>query len=147
PITGDNTGAEYYGTIFALAESPRQKGLLWAGTDDGRVHVSRDNAKTWENLTPRITGLPEWGTVNCIEASPFDAQTAYVVVDAHRLDDMRPYLFKTSDGGKTWKSLSEQLPRDVFLRVVREDPKKKDLLYLGTDRGLYLSRDGGSVWK
>lgn len=146
PITGDNTGVEYYGTIFSLAESPKQPGLLWAGSDDGLVHVSRDNAKTWRNVTPHIKGLPEWAAVCCIEPSPFEAETAYVAVDAHRLDDMRPYLFKTTDAGKTWKSLGDGLPRDHYIRVVREDPHKKDLLYAGTERGLFFSRDGGVTW-
>jgi photosystem II stability/assembly factor-like uncharacterized protein len=122
PITGDNTGAEYYGTIFALAESPRQKGVLWAGSDDGLVHVSTDNGQTWTNVTGNLKGLPEWGTISCIEASPFDPGKAYVVVDAHRLDDKRPFLFQTEDFGKTWKSLTANLPRDVYLHAVREDP-------------------------
>src|SRR5262249_24509767 len=124
PITGDNTGAEIYCTIFALAESPRQKDLLWAGTDDGYVHVSRDGGKHWSNVGDRIPGLPKWGTVKCIEPSPFDAGTAYLVVDAHRLDDTRPYLWKTSDYGQTWKRLTDLLPQDVYLHAVREDPKQ-----------------------
>src|SRR5207302_1842689 len=96
PLNGDNTGAEYYCTIFAIAESPKQKGLLWAGSDDGLVHVSQDGGKNWEDVTKNIPGIPEWGTVDCLETSPFEAGTAYLVVDAHRLDDMRPYLYKTS---------------------------------------------------
>jgi photosystem II stability/assembly factor-like uncharacterized protein len=146
PITGDNTGVEVYCTIFALAESPKKAGLLWAGSDDGLVHVTRDGGKTWDNVTPNIKGMPEWGTVLCIEPSPFDADTAYLVVDNHRMDDMKPYLFKTTDGGKTWTSLTDKLPKDVFLRVVREDPKKKGMLYLGTERGLWFSTDGGAKW-
>lgn len=147
PITGDNTGAEYYCTIFALAESPRAKGLLWAGSDDGLVHVSRDDGKSWTNVTRAIPGLPDWGTVSCIEPSPFDAGTAYVVVDNHRLDDMRPYLFKTTDHGQTWQSLTAKLPQDVYLHVVREDPRCKGLLFLGTERGVMFSRDGGETWQ
>jgi photosystem II stability/assembly factor-like uncharacterized protein len=147
PITGDNTGVEIYDTIFALAESPKQQGLLWVGTDDGLVQVSRDGGKNWTDVTPNIKGLPEWATVLCVEPSPFDADTAYVVVDNHRQDDMKPYLFKTADGGKTWKSLSEKLAKDVYLRVVREDPKRKGLLYLGTERGLQFSTDDGATWK
>ena len=111
PITGDNTGVEYYGTIFAVAESPREKGLIWVGTDDGLVHVTRDGGKTWTNVTANIPGLPEWGTIAAIEPSPFDAAVAYVVVDAHRMDDMRPYLWKTADYGKTWRSLAAGLPQ------------------------------------
>jgi photosystem II stability/assembly factor-like uncharacterized protein len=146
PITGDNTGAEIYCTIFALAESPKQRGLLWAGSDDGLVHLSRDGGKQWTNITDKITGLPEWGTISCIEASPFDAGTAYLVVDAHRLDDMRPYLFKTTDFGSTWKNLAGELPPDVYVHAVREDPKRKGMLYLGTDRGVSYSIDDGSSW-
>jgi photosystem II stability/assembly factor-like uncharacterized protein len=144
PLTGDNTGVEIYDTIYAVAESPKQKGLLWVGSDDGLVHVTHDGGKNWTNVTPKE--LPEWGTVVCIEPSPFDAETALVVVDAHRLDDMRPYLFRTADGGKTWKRLGADLPQDVYLRVVRFDPQKKGLLYLGSDRGLAFSRDDGATW-
>ncbi|HXG09502.1 MAG TPA: hypothetical protein VNK04_06905 [Gemmataceae bacterium] len=147
PITGDNTGAEVYGTIFALAESPKEPGVLWAGSDDGLVHISRDNGKNWTNITANIPGLPEWGTVACIEASSFDPGTAYVVVDAHRLDDMRPYLWKTTDYGQSWTSLTSKLPQDVYLHVVREDPKQKGVLYLGTERGVSFSTDGGATWK
>jgi hypothetical protein len=111
------------------------------------VHVSRDGGGKWENVTANVTGLPEWGTVCCIEASPFDAETAYVVVDGHKLDDMKPYLFKTADGGKTWKKLSDSLPADVYLRAVREDPKRKGLLFVGTEKGIAFSTDGGANWQ
>jgi photosystem II stability/assembly factor-like uncharacterized protein len=155
PITGDNTGVEVYGTIFAVAESPvalgrgqetppQRGGLLWAGSDDGLVHVSRDAGQKWTNVTPTKDGWPEWATVLCIEPSRFDAETAWVVVDNHRQDDNRPYLFKTTDAGATWKPQAGSTPE--FLRVVREDPKKKGLLYLGTERGLLISRDGGDSW-
>ncbi len=147
PITGDNTGVEFYDTIFALAESPVQAGVLWAGSDDGLVHVSRDDGATWTDVTANIHGLPEWGTVTCIETSPFDAGTAYVVVDAHRLDDLHPYLWKTTDYGATWTSLAKGLPADVHLHVVREDPEVRGLLYLGTEHGLRYSRDDGATWK
>jgi len=147
PITGDNTGVEVYGTIFALAESPKQKDLLWAGTDDGLVHVTQDGGKTWSNVTANIKGLPEWGTVVGIEVSPFEAGTAYVVVDNHRMDDLKPYLFQTKDFGKTWKSLSDKLAQDVHLHVVREDPARKGLLYLGSERGLHFSSDDGVTWQ
>lgn len=146
PITGDNTGVEFYDTIFAVAESPLERGLIWAGSDDGLVHVTRDGGKTWTNVTGGVTGLPEWGTVSLIEPSPFDAGTAYLVVDAHRMDDMRPYLWKTSDYGKTWKSLAGSLPQDVYLHAVRQDPKQRGLLYLGTERGIAFSSDDGSTW-
>ncbi len=147
PITGDNTGVETYCTIFAVAESPRQKDLIWAGSDDGLVHVTRDGGRTWKNVTGAMTGFPEWGTVRLIEASPFDAGTAYVVVDAHRLDDMRPYLFKTTDFGASWKRLDGKLAQDVYLHAVREDPKRKGQLYLGTERGVMYSTDEGATWQ
>jgi photosystem II stability/assembly factor-like uncharacterized protein len=146
PITGDNTGVEIYDTIFAIAESLKEKGLLWAGSDDGLVHLSRDGGGKWLDVTKNITGMPEWATVLCIEPSPFEAGTAYVVVDNHRQDDMKPYLFKTADFGKTWKRLSSTLPQDVFLHVVREDPKSRGLLYAGTQRGLLWSPDDGVTW-
>lgn len=146
PITGDNTGAETYCTVFALAESPKQKGLLWAGSDDGLVHVSTDDAKTWTNVTTNVPDLPDWGTVVCIEPSPFDANSAYLVVDNHRMDDYRPYLWKTSDAGKTWVKITTGLPDDIHLHVVREDPRKKGLLYLGTERGILYSPDDGVTW-
>ena len=147
PITGDNTGVEWYDTIFAVAESPKEKGLIWVGSDDGLVHVTRNAGADWANLTPNIRGIPEWGTVSCIEPSPFDAATAYVTVDAHRLDDTRPYLWKTTDYGRTWKNLAANLPKDVYLHAVREDPKRRGLLYLGTERGVSFSRDDGATWQ
>jgi len=147
PITGDNTGVEHYCTIFAIAESPKQKGLIWVGTDDGLVQVTRDGGATWTNVTGGIPRMPEWGTVSAIEPSPFDAATAYVVVDAHRLDDTRPYLYKTGDYGKTWRSLSGGLAQDAYLHAVREDPKRRGLLYAGTERGIVFSRDDGATWQ
>ncbi|HYG62635.1 MAG TPA: glycosyl hydrolase [Thermoanaerobaculia bacterium] len=147
PITGDNTGVETYCTIFAVAESPVERGLIWAGSDDGLVHVTRDGGKNWQNVTAAIPGLPEWGTVSMIEPSRFDAGTAYLVVDAHRLDDMRPYLWKTADYGRTWKRLDGGLPKDIYLHAVREDPVKRGMLYLGTERGVAVSRDDGATWR
>jgi photosystem II stability/assembly factor-like uncharacterized protein len=146
PITGDNTGVETYCTIFAVAESPVRQGLLWAGSDDGLVHVTEDGGKTWKNVTANIPGLPDWGTVSMIEPSRIDAVTAYLVVDAHRLDDMRPYLWKTTDLGRTWKRLHGDLPKDVYLHAVREDPAARGTLYLGTERGMAVSRDDGATW-
>jgi photosystem II stability/assembly factor-like uncharacterized protein len=147
PITGDNTGVETYCTVFAIAESPMQKGLIWAGSDDGLVHLTRDAGKTWRNVTAAIPDLPEWGTVSMIEPSRYDAGTAYLVVDAHRLDDMRPYLWKTEDFGRSWKRLDGGLPRDTYLHAVREDPVRRGLLYLGTERGVAVSLDDGATWK
>jgi photosystem II stability/assembly factor-like uncharacterized protein len=147
PITGDNTGVETYCTVFAIAESPKQKGLIWAGSDDGLVHVTTDDGKNWKNVTPGMPGFPEWATVSIIEPSPFDANTAYVVVDAHRLDNPRPYLYKTADLGKSWKRLDGGLPQDVYLHSVREDPRKQGQLYLGTENGVMYSTDDGQSWK
>jgi photosystem II stability/assembly factor-like uncharacterized protein len=148
PITGDNTGAEAYCTIFAIAESPKEKGLLWAGSDDGLVHLSRDGGKSWTDVTKNMTGMPEWGTVTCIEPSHFEGGTAYVVVDAHRLDVMKPFLFKTDDYGKSWSRLSDNLrPGDEYLFVVREDPKRKGLLYAGSERGVFFSLNDGAKWE
>jgi photosystem II stability/assembly factor-like uncharacterized protein len=147
PITGDGTGVETYGTVFAIAESPREAGLIWAGSDDGLVHVTRDGGKSWTNVTRAMPGFPEWGTVSLIEASPHDAATAHVVVDAHRLDDMRPYLYRTTDYGKSWKRLDAGLAPDIYLHAVREDPARKGLLYLGTERGVMVSPDDGATWQ
>ena len=147
PITGDNTTAEYYCTISAVAESPREKGLIWVGSDDGLVHVSRDGGKTWNNLTEHLPGLPEWATIKMIEPSPFSAGTALVVVDAHMIDDMHPYLYRTRDHGKTWTLLSGTMPQDLPLHVARFDPKKEGVLYVGTERGVVFSADDGKTWK
>src|SRR6185295_10254741 len=151
PITGDNTGVETYATIFALAESPVAAGTIWAGSDDGLVHVTKDGGARWDNVTSAVPGLPEWGTVSMLEASHFDAATAYLVVDAHRLDDMHPYLWKTSDSGKSWRRLGTSakggLLPNVYLHAVREDPKRKGVLYLGTERGVAVSFDDGATWK
>jgi photosystem II stability/assembly factor-like uncharacterized protein len=145
PITGDNTGVEIYCTIFAIAESPLKKGLLWVGTDDGQVWVSLDAGKQWELVTPK--GMPEWATVQTIEPSPFDPDTAYLVAHNYRLDDPKPYLFQTTDHGKTWKSLTATLPKDDWLHCVRCDPKKKGLLFLGSELGLSYSADDGTTWR
>jgi photosystem II stability/assembly factor-like uncharacterized protein len=147
PITGDNTGVEVYCTIFALAESPKDPKVLWAGSDDGLVHVTRNGGTRWENVTANVPDLPDWATILCIEASPFDARTAYLVADAHRLDDYHPYLWKTTDYGATWAKITDGLPSEVYCHVVREDPKRKGLLYLGTERGVMFSGDAGKSWK
>ena len=147
PITGDNTGAETYCTIFALSESPKKAGQLWAGTDDGKVHLTLDGGKTWKDLTANVPDLPDWGTVTCIEASPHDAATAFLVVDNHRMDDYRPHVWKTTDTGKTWTSITEGLDAGTHCKVIREDPKKKGQLYVGTERGVHFSPDSGKTWK
>lgn len=144
PITKDNTGAEYYCTVFAFAESPVQRGVLWAGSDDGLVHVSRDDGKTWKNVTP--AGIGSWTLVSIIEASPHDAGTAYVAANRYKQDDFRPYLFKTSDYGRTWKKITNGIAADDFTRAIREDPTRKGLLYAGTETGVYVSFDDGTRW-
>ena len=145
PITKDNTGVEVYDTIFSVVESPVQKDLIWAGSDDGLIHLTRNGGGNWENVTPKA--MPEWGTVSMIEASPTDAGTVYVAVERHKMDDFAPYIFKTSDFGKTWTTLVNGIPKDVYVHAVRVDPKRKGLLYAGTERGVYVSFDDGTNWQ
>ncbi|MFL6447225.1 MAG: WD40/YVTN/BNR-like repeat-containing protein [Bryobacteraceae bacterium] len=145
PITKDNTSIEYYDTIFTVIESPIQKGLIWAGSDDGLVHLTRDGGQHWDNVTPKIA--PEWIQINSIEASPFDAGTAYVAATLYKFDDNRPFLYKTTDFGKSWKQINEGIPTTTFTRCIREDPNKKDLLYAGTETGIYVSFNGGEKWQ
>ena len=145
PISQDNTSIEYYDTIFTVAESPQTAGVIWAGSDDGLVHVSRDNGKTWDNVTPK--GMPEWIQINAIEASPFDAGTAYVAATAYKLDDYKPYIFKTNDYGKSWKKIVNGIQSDAFARVVREDPNRKGFLFAGTETGIYYSTNDGENWQ
>ncbi len=145
PINKDDTGTEYYDTIFAVAESPVTKGLIWAGTDDGLVHITRDGGKHWTNVTPKE--LPEWSRVSQIEPSPHDPGTAYVAIDRHQNDDYHPYIYKTSDYGATWTKRVNGIPDGTFARAVREDPKKDGLLYAGTESGVYISFNDGADWK
>ena len=144
-ITLDDSGTEYYDTIFALAESPITKGLLWVGTDDGLVQITRDEGKTWTNITPK--DLPEWSRISQVEASPHDAGTAYVAADRHQSDDLRPYIYKTNDYGKTWTKITAGIPDTTFVRSVREDPRKRGLLYAGTEQGVYVSFNDGANWR
>ncbi|HXM74702.1 MAG TPA: sialidase family protein, partial [Chthoniobacterales bacterium] len=144
PLTNDITSVEYYDTVFALAESPVKKGTLWAGTDDGVVQVTTDDGGHWANVTGKI---PEWSTISIIDPSPHDASTAYVAVDRHRLDDFKPYIFKTTDLGKTWSSIVNGIPEGSYVRAVREDPKRKGLLYAGTETGVFVSFDDGTHWQ
>ena len=145
PITKDQTSVEYFGTVFTIAESPRTAGVIWAGSDDGLVHITRDGGKTWKNVTP--AGLPEWARISMIEPSSFATGTAYFAANRYQLDDMRPYLYKTSDYGATWTAITSGIPATEFTRVLREDPERAGLLYAGTERGVWVSFDDGANWQ
>ena len=145
PITRDNASVEYYDVLFSIAPSPLAAGLIWVGTDDGLVQLTGDGGATWKKVTP--PGIPEWAKVVLIEASRYDANTAYVAVDAHKLDDMNPYIFRTRDRGKTWTRITSGLKAPAHVYVVREDPKRKGLLYAGTETGIYASFDDGDTWQ
>ncbi|MCP4710662.1 MAG: glycosyl hydrolase [Planctomycetes bacterium] len=144
PITHDNTGVEYYCTIFAVAESPLQEDVIWAGSDDGLVHVTRSGGNRWANVTP--SNMPEWGMVSIIEPSPHNAATAYMAVNRYKLDDFKPYIYKTEDFGRSWRLITDGIANDAFVRTVREDPNKKGLLYTGTETGVYYSANDGESW-
>ena len=145
PITKDNTGAEVYGTVFTLAESPKQPGLIWAGTDDGRLHVTRDGGETWTEVTP--PDLPERALMSIVEPSPHDPAVAYLAATRYKFDDFRPYLYKTTDYGQTWTKITGGIPEDDFTRVIREDPQRRGLLFAGTETGIYVSFDDGVNWQ
>ena len=145
PITKDQTSVEYYGTVFTIAESPVKAGVIWAGSDDGLVNVTRDAGKNWTNVTPK--GIPEWSRISMIEASHFSPGTAYVASNHYQMDDMRPYIYKTTDYGATWQLITNGIPATEFVRVVREDPERAGLLYAGTERGVWVSFDNGASWQ
>lgn len=145
PITKDNTSVEYYCTIFALAESYHNPSILWVGTDDGLVSITRNGGRNWENITPRE--MPEWSLISMIEPSSFDPASAYIAVDRHELNDFRPYIYKAENYGKSWKKITNGLPDNTFVRVVREDPKRKGILYAGTETGVFVSFDDGLNWQ
>lgn len=145
PITQDNTSVEYYCTIFAAAESPLKEGLLWVGSDDGLIHVTQNGGQSWENVTPK--GMPEAMMINSVEPSAFDQGTCYVAGTRYKSGDFTPYLYKTTDFGKSWKKITNGIPEEHFTRVVREDPKQKGLLYAGTETGMYISWDDGKNWE
>jgi photosystem II stability/assembly factor-like uncharacterized protein len=145
PITKDNTAVEYYCTIFAVAESPYEKDLIIAGSDDGLLHITRDGGKKWEKLS--VTGMPEWTMVNSIEFDPFVKGGAYVATTSYKSGDAKPYLFKTKDYGKTWTKITDGIDPTHFTRVVRADQKRPGLLYAGTEFGMYISFDDGASWK
>lgn len=145
PITKDDTSVEYYCTIFALTESFQNPDILWVGSDDGLVHITLDGGQSWENITPKQ--MPKWSLISMIEASTFDAETAYLAVDRHELDDFGPYIYKTDNLGKSWTQITNGLPSNTFVRVVRQDPKRPGLLYAGTETGMFVSFDDGANWQ
>jgi photosystem II stability/assembly factor-like uncharacterized protein len=146
PIWLDLSGAETFGAILSISISPVDPKTIWVGTDDGVVQVTRDGGQNWSNVTSAIPSLPQWGRLQQIEASPFNADSAYVAVDFHELDNNKPYAFKTHDGGKTWTPISAGLPSEDPARVVREDPNRKGFLVMGTDTALFYSSDDGGHW-
>ncbi len=145
PITKDNTSVEYYDVIFAVAPSPHDSNTIWAGTDDGLVQITRDGGKNWTNVTPR--DLPEWALISIVEASPHEPGAAYVAATRYKLDDFRPFIYKTTDYGRTWRRITAGIPDNHFIRVVREDPVRRGLLYGGGEFGVYVSFDDGGTWQ
>ena len=144
PITQDNTGVEYYATIFAVDESPLQEGLIWVGSDDGLIHLTKDGGATWENVTPKK--MPDWMMINSIDASSFDSGTAYIAGTRYKLGDFTPYLYVTDDYGKNWKLITDGIKDEHFTRVLRSDKVNKNILYAGTETGMYISYDRGNSW-
>jgi photosystem II stability/assembly factor-like uncharacterized protein len=148
-LTPDNIGVEYADVVFAIAESPKEPGVIWAGTNDGLVQITRDAGKNWANVTKNIPDLPEWGTVSNIEASRYDAGTAYITIDFHQANNRDPFVYKTTDYGRTWTAITNGIPRTMlsYAHCIREDPVRKGLLYLGTENALYVSFDDGKNWQ
>jgi photosystem II stability/assembly factor-like uncharacterized protein len=145
PITKDQTSVEYYATVFTIAESPLTAGVIWAGSDDGLVHVTRDNGRTWKNVTP--PNIPEWSRISIIEPSHFSPGTAYVASNHYQMDDFKPYIYRTTDYGATWQLIVNGIPANEFTRAVREDPARRGLLYAGTERGVWVSFNDGLSWQ
>ena len=148
-LTGDNIGVEYAGVVFAIAESPKEAGTIWAGTNDGLVQITRDGGKNWTNVTKNIPNMLPWGTVSNIEASRYNASTAYITVDGHQVNNRDPWIYKTADYGKTWKLIVSGIPKSMlsYAHCVREDPVREGLLYVGTENGIYVSYDDGANWQ
>lgn len=144
PITKDNTGVEYYATIFTVAESPHEEGVIWTGSDDGLIHITRDGGSSWQNITPR--DIPEFIQINSIEADPFEPGGLYVAATMYKWDDFAPYLYRTKDYGQTWTKITRGIDDEHFTRVVRADPERQGLLYAGTESGMYVSFDDGDSW-
>jgi len=148
-LTGDNIGVEYAGVVYGLAESPRERGVVWAGTNDGLLHVTRDAGKTWTNVTKNIPNLPVWGSFRSIVASRYDAGTAYLTVDFHQVNNRDPFVFRTSDYGRTFKAITSGIPKSMlsYARTICEDPVRRGLLYVGTENAIYVSFDDGESWQ
>ncbi|MGB1830968.1 MAG: VPS10 domain-containing protein, partial [Flavobacteriaceae bacterium] len=146
-IYQDNTAAEFHCTVLYIAESPLQKGVIWAGTDDGNIQLTMDGGLSWNKLNSRIKGLPDYSWVSKIHASEHNAGTAFVVVDQHRMDDFSPYIFMTENFGKTWQKISADIPQDDYVKVVRQDPHNPDLLFAGMEHGIYASWNKGKNWE
>ena len=147
-LTPDNIGVEYSGVVYGIAESPKAKGTIWIGTNDGLVQLTRDGGTTWTNVTAAIPGIPAWGSVRSIAASKWDAATAYITVDAHQENDRDPHIFRTTDFGKTWTRIVNGIPKSMlsYAKVIIEDPTRRGMLYAGTEGGIYLSYDRGDSW-
>ena len=145
PVNRDGAGAEVYATVFALAESPHQPGVIWAGSDDGLAHISQDNGETWQDVTP--AELPEWSLISMLELSPHDPATCYLAATRYKLDDYAPYLYKTNDYGRSWARINDGIREDDFTRVIRCDPARQGLLYAGTETGVYVSFNDGASWQ
>jgi hypothetical protein len=148
-LTGDNIGVEYASVIMAIAESPKESGLIWAGTNDGLVQITRDAGKNWTNVAGNIPRLPPWGTVSSIEPSRYDAASAYITVDFHQVNNRDPFVYKTADYGRTWKAITNGIPHTMlsYAHCIQQDPVRQGLLYLGTEGGLYVSFDDGGNWQ
>ena len=146
PITQDNTGAEFYANIFAIAESDLEEGVIWTGSDDGLIHVTKDGGKSWENVTPPSNMSPKLNMINCIDPSPFKKGKAYVAATSYKFGDYTPYLYKTEDYGKTWELITNGITSNYYTRAIRSDKKRDGLLYAGTEWGMFISFDDGNSW-
>jgi photosystem II stability/assembly factor-like uncharacterized protein len=148
-LTGDNIGVEYAGVVYGLAESPKERGLIWAGTNDGLLHVTRDGGKSWTNVTKNIPNLPPWGSLRSIVASRYDAGTAYLAVDFHQVNNRDPFVYKTTDYGLSFRAITNGIPKSMlsYARAICEDPVRRGLLYLGVENGIYVSLDDGDSWQ
>jgi hypothetical protein len=147
-LTPDNIGVEYAGVVYGIAESPIQKGLIWIGTNDGLVQVTRDNGRTWTNVTKNIPDLPPWGSVRSLVPSKYDANTVYITVDFHQMNNRDPFIYRTKDGGQTWKKIVNGIPVSMlsYAKVIHEDPKRRNMLYVGTENAIYVTYDEGDNW-